>query len=323
MEIPAHSNEASIRLGVSTCLLGKAVRYDGGHKLDRYVRDTLGRYFEYVPVCPEVECGMPVPREALRLVGEPEAPRLVTIRSREDHTDQMQAWGESKLEELAEKDLCGYIFKSRSPSSGMERIKVYNEQGMPAPTGVGIWARMFMDRFPLLPVEDEGRLHDPKLREQFIERVFVYWRWRQLAKQGPDVGRLVDFHSRHKLLLMAHSPELYKEMGRYVAQAKQMEPDALLPGYLELLDRAMRVKTTTKKHINVLHHLLGYFKDQLSSDEKQEFLEILEHYRAGNVPLIVPITLVNHFVRKYEEPYLGLQYYLNPHPIELRLRNNA
>ena len=312
-----------ITLGVSTCLLGKSVRYDGGHKLNRYVRDTLGQYFAYVPVCPEVESGMPVPREALRLVGAPAAPRLVTIRSREDHTEQMQQWGKDKLEELAAHDLCGYIFKSRSPSSGMERIKVYDDNGMPSPTGIGIWARMFMERFPLLPVEDEGRLNDPKLREHFIERVFVYWRWRELAKQGPDVGRLVDFHSRHKLLIMAHSPELYKEMGRYVAKAKDMDPEALLPGYLDLLDQAMRVKTNAKKHTNVLHHLLGYFKGQLSSDEKQEFLEIVEHYRAGDVPLIVPVTLINHFVRKYQEPYLGHQYYLNPHPIELRLRNNA
>jgi len=312
-----------ITLGVSTCLLGHSVRYDGGHKLNRYVRDTLGHYFEYVPVCPEVDCGMPIPRESLRLVGDPDSPRLMTRNSQQDFTDQMQEWGRGKLEELAEADICGYIFKSRSPSSGMERIKVYNEQGMPGATGVGIWARMVMDRFPFLPVEDEGRLNDPKLRERFIEHVFVYWRWRQLEKQGPDIGALVDFHSRHKLLLMAHNPELYKEMGQYVAHAKTFPREEILPGYLLLLDRAMRTPKSIAKHVNVLHHMLGYFKEELSADEKQEFLDIVDKYRQGYVPLIVPVTLMNHFVRKYREPYLGQQFYLNPHPAELKLRNHA
>ncbi|MCF8085939.1 MAG: DUF523 and DUF1722 domain-containing protein [Desulfohalobiaceae bacterium] len=312
-----------ITLGMSSCLLGHPVRYDGGHKLDRYVRDTLGHYFEYVPVCPEVECGMPVPRESLRLVGDPQAPRLRTRTSQQDFTEQMQAWGRRKLEELAEADPCGYIFKSRSPSSGMERIKVYNDQGNPGGTGVGIWARMVMERFPFLPVEDEGRLHDPGLREQFIEHVFVFWRWRQLEKQGPDIGALTDFHARHKLLLMAHSPELYREMGRYVAHAKSYSREDLLPGYLRLLDRAMRTPATVAKHVNVLHHILGYFKQELSPDEKQEFLDIAERFRQGSLPLIVPVTLLNHFVRKYKEPYLGEQIYLNPHPVELKLRNHA
>lgn len=312
-----------ITLGVSTCLLGHPVRYDGGHKLNRYVRDTLGHYFDYVPVCPEVECGMPVPRESLHLEGDPDSPRLITRKSRLDYTEQMREWGRAKLEELAEADLCGYIFKSRSPSSGMERIKVYDERGNPHNSGVGIWARMFMERFPLLPAEDEGRLNDPGLRERFIEHVFVTWRWRQLEKQGPDVGALMDFHSRHKLLLMAHSPELYKEMGRYVAHAASYPRDEILPGYLRLLDRAMRTPATVAKHVNVLHHMLGYFKQELSADEKQEFLNMVEKYRQGSVPLIVPVTLMNHFVRKYNEPYLSQQIYLNPHPVELKLRNQA
>ena len=312
-----------ITLGVSTCLLGHPVRYDGGHKLNRYVRDTLGHYFDYVPVCPEVECGMPVPRESLHLEGDPDSPRLITRKSRLDYTEQMHEWGRAKLEELAEADLCGYIFKSRSPSSGMERIKVYDERGNPHNSGVGIWARMFMERFPLLPAEDEGRLNDPGLRERFIEHVFVTWRWRQLERQGPDVGALMDFHARHKLLLMAHSPELYKEMGRYVAHAASYPRDEILPGYLRLLDRAMRTPATVAKHVNVLHHMLGYFKQELSPDEKQEFLDLVEKFRQGSLPLIVPVTLVNHFVRKYREPYLGEQVYLNPHPVELKLRNHA
>lgn len=313
-----------IKLGVSTCLLGEKVRYDGGHKLNRYVRDTLGQYFDYVPVCPEVECGLPVPREALRLTGDPETPRLVTNKTGHDYTEHMQTWGRKRLAELEQEDLCGYIFKSRSPSSGMERIKVYREQdGMPVNTGVGIWARLFMEHFPLLPVEDEGRLNDPLLREHFIERVFVYARWRELVRNGFTAGDLIDFHSRHKLLFMAHSPKLYKEMGSFVADFKQLSRNELIEAYQRLLHQAMQEKASVKKHINVLQHLLGYFKNDLTADEKQEFLDLVEAYRQGDVPLIVPVTLVNHFVRKYQEPYLGRQYYLNPHPGELRLRNHA
>ena len=313
-----------IKLGVSTCLLGEKVRYDGGHKLNRYVRDTLGQYFDYVPVCPEVECGLPVPREALRLTGDPETPRLVTNKTGHDYTEHMQTWGRKRLAELEQEDLCGYIFKSRSPSSGMERIKVYREQdGMPVNTGVGIWARLFMEHFPLLPVEDEGRLNDPLLREHFIERVFVYARWRELVRNGFTAGDLIDFHSRHKLLFMAHSPKLYKEMGSFVADFKQLSRNELIEAYQRLLHQAMQEKAGVKKHINVLQHLLGYFKNDLTADEKQEFLDLVEAYRQGDVPLIVPVTLVNHFVRKYQEPYLGRQYYLNPHPGELRLRNHA
>lgn len=313
-----------IKLGVSTCLLGEKVRYDGGHKLNRYVRDTLGQYFDYVPVCPEVECGLPVPREALRLTGDPGAPRLVTNKTGHDYTEHMQTWGRKRLAELEQEDLCGYIFKSRSPSSGMERIKVYREQdGMPVNTGVGIWARLFMEHFPLLPVEDEGRLNDPLLREHFIERVFVYARWRELVRNGFTAGDLIDFHSRHKLLFMAHSPKLYKEMGSFVADFKHLSRNELIEAYQRLLHQAMQEKASVKKHINVLQHLLGYFKNDLTADEKQEFLDLVEAYRQGDVPLIVPVTLVNHFVRKYQEPYLGRQYYLNPHPGELRLRNHA
>ncbi len=313
-----------IKLGVSTCLLGEKVRYDGGHKMNRYVRDTLGQYFDYLPVCPEVECGLPIPREALRLTGDPGAPRLVTNKTGLDYTEQMQTWGRKRLVELEQEDLCGYIFKSRSPSSGMERIKVYRvRDGMPVNEGVGLWARMFMDHFPLVPVEDEGRLNDPLLREHFIERVFVYARWRELVRTGFKAGDLIDFHSRHKLLFMAHSPKLYKEMGSFVADFKQLSREQLIEAYHRLLHQAMQEKTSVKKHINVLQHLLGYFKNDLTPDEKQEFLDLVESYRNGDVPLIVPITLINHFVRKYQEPYLGRQYYLNPHPGELRLRNHA
>jgi uncharacterized protein YbgA (DUF1722 family)/uncharacterized protein YbbK (DUF523 family) len=312
-----------IRLGISTCLLGQKVRYDGGHKLDRFLTDTLGRYVEYVPVCPEVECGLPVPREAMHLEGDPENPRLVTIKSRVDKTDQMIRWARRRVAELEKEDLSGYIFKSKSPSSGMERVKVYDEKGMPSKKGIGLFARAFMEHFPLFPVEDEGRLHDPLIRENFIERVFVLSRWRDALVQSRSRGALVEFHTRHKLLILSHHEQHYRELGRLVASAKEIPVKELFGEYLNRLLALLKFKTTPKKNANVLMHIMGYFKHQLSGDEKKELLEVIDLYRTGIVPLLVPITLVNHYVRKYKDPYLQKQYYLNPHPIELQLRNHV
>ncbi len=324
---PSPGDAERIRLGVARCLLGDRVRYDGGHKFDPFVVHGLGRFVDFVPVCPEVECGMPVPREAIRLVGDPAAPRLVGRETGHDFTDQMQSWGRARLDDLAGQDLCGYIFKSRSPSSGMERIKVYPEDGgQPRPTGVGIWARMFMERFVLLPVEDDGRLHDHRLRENFVTRVFVFKRWRDMfdaAKGAPSVGDLVDFHTRHKLLLLAHSERHYRQMGPLVAHARDLPPERLFDDYLALLTAALSHKTTTAKNVNVLMHCLGYFKDDLTADEKQEMLDIVADYKAGHVPLVVPATLLGHYVRKYGKDYLAGQVYLRPHPVELQLRNHV
>ncbi len=312
-----------IKLGISSCLLGEKVRFDGGHQWDRFLTDTLGKYVDFVPVCPEVESGLGVPREPMRLVGEVARPRLVTVRTGIDHTERLVNWARQKVQELAALDLCGFIFKSKSPSSGMERVKVYNDQGVPAPGGVGIFARIFMERFPMLPVEDEGRLHDPALRENFIERLFCYKRWRELLSRDYSIGSLVAFHTRHKLLIMSHSPRHYRDLGRLVARAREIPVKELFAGYQAILMEALRLKATPKKNANVLYHLLGYFKQQLTGDEKQELLEIIESYRREFVPLIVPITLINHYVRQYGEPYLKEQYYLNPHPVELKLRNHV
>ena len=313
----------TIRLGISTCLLGEKVRWNGDHKLDPFLVDTLGQFVEYVPVCPEVECGFGVPREPLRLVGDPRAPRLVTSNTGRDVTDRMVAWAQNRVVELENEELCGYIFKSKSPSSGMERVKVYNEKGVPAKTGSGIFARIFMDHFPLLPVEEEGRLHDPKLRENFIERIFTFKRWRDCLAQKKTRGTLVDFHTNHKMLLLSHSPDLHRRMGRLVGQAVARPIEQLYEEYRDLLVEALRLKTTAKKHTNALMHAMGYFKRELTGDEKQELLEIIDLYREEHVPLIVPITLINHYVRKYDQPYLKKQFYLHPHPLELHLRNHV
>ncbi|PLX82375.1 MAG: DUF1722 domain-containing protein [Desulfuromonas sp.] len=312
-----------IKLGVSACMLGEPVRYDGGHALDRYLRDTLGQYVQFVPVCPEVELGLPTPRPTLRLVGDPERPRLVFSQGGEDITDKMTDWAEKRAMELEKEDLCGFVFKSRSPSSGMERVKLYDRNGVPQKGGVGIFARVFMEHFPLVPVEEDGRLHDPRLRENFIESLFTFKRWRDTLATDRSRGGLVAFHTRHKLLILAHSPELYREMGELVATAKELPLDELLGAYQEQLMNAMRQKATVSNHVNVLQHMLGYFKKELTADEKQEVLEIVARYQEGILPLIVPVTLLKHFVRKYDQPYLREQVYLDPHPVELQLRNHV
>jgi uncharacterized protein YbgA (DUF1722 family)/uncharacterized protein YbbK (DUF523 family) len=312
-----------IKLGISTCLLGENVRYDGGHKLDRFLTDTLGQYVEYIPVCPEVECGLPIPRESMHLEGDPKSPRLVTSRTKQDMTERMVDWARKRVVDFEKEDLCGFIFKSDSPSSGMERVRVYNEKGMPFKKGVGIFARVFMEHYPLLPVEDEGRLHDPKLRENFVERIFTLKRWREVLDKKESRGTLVEFHTQHKLLILSHSPKHYRIMGKLVAEAKGIPLKELYQKYQTILMEALQVKATSKKNANVLMHMMGYFRDQLSSDEKQELLEVIDHYRQEYIPLIVPTTLMNHYVRKYGQPYLKQQVYLNPHPLELQLRNHV
>lgn len=312
-----------IKLGISTCLLGDRVRYDGGHKLDRFLTETLGQYVEYVPVCPEVECGLPIPRESMHLEGDAKYPRLVTSRTKQDMTDRMVRWARKRVKGLEKEDLCGFIFKSNSPSSGMQRVRVYDEKGMSSKKGVGIFARIFMDHFPLLPVEDEVRLNDPKIRENFIERIFTLKRWREMLAKKEGRGNLVDFHTKHKLLILSHSPKHHQMMGKLVAKSKDLQIKDFYQQYQILLMEALDLKTTPKKNKNVLQHMMEYFGEQLSEDEKQELLEVIDFYRKGNIPLIVPITLINHYVRKYDQPYLKQQVYLNPHPIELQLRNHV
>ncbi len=315
--------DSPIRVGISACLLGQEVRYDGGHKRDRYISDMLGQFFEWVPVCPEVEMGLGTPRETLRLEGSSAAPRLVFAKSREDITQGMEKWAQARLSGLARLDLSGYILKSDSPSCGMERVRVYRTSGIPGKNGVGIFARGLIERFPLLPVEEEGRLNDLPLRENFIERVFCYRRWRDLVAGGLTRGELVPFHTAHKLLLMAHSPKHYADLGRLVANAKAMSPQELEGRYGELFMAALKVKATAKKHTNVIHHILGYLKRDLDAKDKAELVAVITDYHRGLFPLIVPLTLLKHHLARSPVPYLQDQIYLNPHPKELMLRNHV
>jgi uncharacterized protein YbgA (DUF1722 family)/uncharacterized protein YbbK (DUF523 family) len=313
-----------IKLGISSCLLGEKVRYDGQHKLDHYLRDELGSFVEWVPVCPEVECGLPIPRESMRLVGDAQDQQLITSRSGKNHTAKMNKWLKAEHEKLAAEKLCGFVFKKGSPSSGMCDVKIYTPSGMPSRRGAGLFAKAFMEWFPLLPVEDEGRLHDPGLRENFIERVFIMARWQDTFEKNPGTyADLIKFHSEHKLILMSHSSAKLSLLGKMLAESGKKDFTELKKNYLELLMEILKLKATVKKNVNVLYHAMGYFKKHLEPWEKQELTETIEHYHQNLIPLIVPVTILGHYSKKYRVDYLNNQYYFHPHPLELKLRNHV
>jgi len=309
-----------ILVGVSSCLLGQEVRFDGGHKRDSYITGTLSDYFDFVPFCPEAGVGLGIPRQPIRLVRQGEQIRAVGTRTPElDPTDDLAAFARRTMHQLG--DISGYILKNASPSCGMERVKVYNEKGMPERIGVGIYAGVLLESLPLLPVEEEGRLGDAVLRENFVERVFVYHRWQQLTRSGLTAHKLVQFHADHKYLIMAHSQEGYRQLGRMVAEAGKEELEHLADAYVAILMATLKRPVKPRQHVNVLQHLLGYLKQHIDKLDREEMVETIEQYRQGVVPLIVPITLIRHHFRRYPDPYVMRQYYLSPHPKELMLRN--
>lgn len=315
----AHDSD-KIPIAISSCLLGQEVRYDGSHKHNAYLTQTLGQYFEYTPLCPEVAIGLGVPRPTIQLVAVEGTIRARGTRDPSlDVTEQLQAYARSVVPQLT--GYCGYIFKRASPSCGMERVKVYRNGNIHG-TDSGIYAAAIMHALPELPVEEEGRLMDPVLRENFIERVFVYQRWQRLRKAGLTAAALVNFHTVHKFTLLAHDEPTYRELGRLVADAGKAELPGLATEYFRRLMAALKKPATRKSHTNVLMHIMGYVKEALSADDKQELLELLDRYRHGLVPLIVPITLLKHYLRRYPHDYIQDQVYLNPHPDELMLRNS-
>jgi uncharacterized protein YbgA (DUF1722 family)/uncharacterized protein YbbK (DUF523 family) len=308
---------------VSACLLGEEVRFDGGHKRDDFLTSVLGPFVEWVPVCPEVEIGLGVPRDTLRLIGDESAPRLVVQRTGEDLTARMQRYAADKVRELHGLHLDGYVLKRASPSCGLFRVRVYHPNGMPQGGGRGIFAEELARRLPMLPLEEEGRLNDPSLRENFIERVFAAARWRAFVARRPRPRDLVAFHAAEKFAILAHSPARYGEMGRLVAKVGGTLTGETLDQYGRLLGQARASRATRGRHTNVLQHLAGFFKRQLADDERAELAEVIEDYRGGFVPLVVPITLIRHHVRRFGLAYLADQTYLNPHPKELMLRNHV
>jgi uncharacterized protein YbgA (DUF1722 family)/uncharacterized protein YbbK (DUF523 family) len=318
-----HDPEEEIRVGVSSCLLGHKVRFDGGHKHDRYLTGVLGEWVKWVPVCPEFDIGLGIPRPTIRLEGTADDARLIEPKGGVDLTDKMTTYARAKVDELLDVDLDGYVLKKGSPSCGMERVRVYGKGGMPMSNGVGTFARVLMDRWPDLPVEEEGRLNDPRLRENFIERVFSRNRWRQLVRRGLSRGRLVEFHTANKLLLRSHNEAGYRRLGRIVASAGTIPDRQLFDDYAAEFFKTLQWKTSPKRHTNVLFHILGYLKRVLTPAEKQEMVGLIEDYRNELVPLVVPVTLFRHLVHRHGIDYMRGQLYLEPHPKELMLRNRV
>ena len=317
-----HADETPISLGVSSCLLGERVRYDGAHARNRFVADVLGQWFEWVPVCPEAEVGMGIPRPTIRLVDDGDGERLVAPSTGEDFTDAMRSYARSRVEELAAID--GYVLKKKSPSCGLERLRVYGSDGhFRRKNGVGMFTQALQTRWPLLPIEEEGRLNDPILRENFIERVFCRNRWRTLVAKGLSRKALVAFHTAHKLLLRSHGEAGYRRLGQLVASFGDRPDEEVYGEYEAEFQKALRTKSTKKKHTNVMQHAMGHLKDALTPVEKQEILRAIDDFRVGLLPVVVPLTLLRFSVVKHGIEYLQGQLYFEPHPKELMLRNHV
>lgn len=323
MPPPTPPDDTSPRIGISACLLGSAVRWDGGHKRDPFLVEGLGAFVEWVPVCPELELGMGVPRETVRLEAAEAGLRMRGTRSGTDHTRAMNAFARRRVAALAALDLSGYVLKKDSPSCGMERVRVHHPGASVTRDGRGLFATALLARFPRLPVEEEGRLHDPRLRENFVERIFAYQRLGALLAGRFETDALVRFHTAHKLALLAHDPDAYRALGRLVAGARALPRAELRRRYADGFMAALHRLATTRKHTNVLQHLLGAFKRTLDANARAELVALIEDYRRGLVPLVVPLTLIRHHVRRIGVPYLEGQTYLAPHPKELMLRNHV
>ncbi|EKO3835211.1 YbgA family protein [Vibrio harveyi] len=312
--------ESSIKVGISSCVLGERVRFDSGHKISNFVTKELDGYFSFVPVCPEVGVGMSVPRPTIRLVSNEERIALVETKNPEnDHTDNMLAYSENKVNELEDEELCGYIVCAKSPTCGMERVKVYSKNSA-AKEGIGLYTRTLMEKMPWLPVEEDGRLNDPVLKENFITRVYCLNDFYESMGGEPTRGKIIDFHSRYKLTLMAHHPESYRSLGRLVADVSSYEMEQFYNEYRLGLMKALQNRASRKNNTNVLMHLQGYFKRSLTANEKAELATVISDYRTGLLPLLAPLTLIKHYLNTYPDAYLQKQKYLEPYPQEMRLR---
>lgn len=311
--------DKKIPVGISSCLLGERVRFDGGHKKSSYITDTLGQYFEYHPFCPEMAIGMGVPRETIRLVAKDEGVRVVGTKNVDmDVTDALVQEGHAQRH--WHQHMFGYIVKKDSPSCGMERVKVYKKDS-PQRSGIGLYTRTLMENFPNLPVEEEGRLGDAVLRENFVHRVFIYQRWHQMLDEELSWKALTDFHARHKYILYSHDQVAARALGNALSNAHRLDIHDYANSYLSSLMAILKKPASRKNHVNVMQHIQGYLKQELDKDDKQELVESIESYRLGRLPLIVPVTLLNHYFRKHPNDYISNSYYLNPHPKELMLLN--
>ena len=307
-------------IGISSCLMGQKVRYDGTAKRNSWLVEQFGRHVDYRPICPEMAIGMPTPRPPIRLVGTPQNTRVLGVEdSSVDVTEKLEDFALNTVGELHE--ISGYVFMSKSPSCGMERVKLYNAKGHAEKKGVGAYARVLMASLPNLPCEEEGRLNDPVLRENFVNRVFAYRRWQMLREQGLSAARLIDFHARHKYMVMAHSQAAYQRMGRLLSHLKGVDLEPVADHYEAEFMTALKRRVGRKRHVNVLQHIQGYLKQRIESGDKRELAESIEAYRRDEVPLVVPTKLLRSYFRRNADDYIARQWYLDPYPEALGLRN--
>ena len=304
-----------IRVGISSCLLGEKVRYDGQHKLDRYLRDTLGRFIEWYPVCAETECGMPCPREAMNLYGMLDNPQLITVNTGQNLTKQMNDWITVKLREIKANDLSGFVLKKKSPSCALYDAKIYDKNNIPYSKVSGLFAKALSVNFPLIPLEDGSKLHNPAIRDNFIESIIVYSRWQEMIKQPLQKNSLEIFHQKHKLIIMAHAPSSTAELGKIASSENKADDKSRK--YICNLMKVLKIRKSIPKNVNVLQHIFGYFKKDFTQWEKEELIEIINEYEKGLIPIIVPLTLFRHYIKKYDKKYLQSQYYIYRHRAEL------
>lgn len=313
----------TIRIGTSACVVGENVRHDRSHAADPYLAEIFSKYVEFVPICPELACGMGVPREVVRQVDCAGDIRLIGRDTAEDWTERMSDWCDRVIPGLDEEEMCGFIVKSRSATCAVRQGKTYSTDGKPPRRGTGFFTKRLMDHFPNLPVESEERLQNPILLENFIRRVFVMKRWHELEERGRSIGRLVDFHTRHKMLIRGHDLRGYRELGRLLGESSVSNVDEVFDSYVRLLFKSLALKATPAKNSDVLMHAMGYFKQELSSEDKKEILSQINAYKTGKIPLLVPVTLINHYARRLNKPYIQQQFFFNPHPSELKLLNHV
>ncbi len=323
-ETPQHTlmseeDTTKIRIGISSCLMGEQVRFDSGHKRNAYINGVLAEYFDFHPFCPEVSIGLGIPREPIRLVTIDARIRCIGVKNSDlDVTEDLYRCADEQQD--WQRDLCGYILKKDSPSCGMERVKLFSGD-YPDRSGVGLYAARLMQNFPDLPVEEEGRLEDAVLRENFIQRVYIYSRWRKLVAQPLSIKSLTEFHARHKYIYMSHDQSLARQLGSWLADNNKADPDQLGREYLSKMMALLKHRATRKNHVNTLQHIQGYLKNHLDADDRAELTENISQYREGLLPLIVPITLLRHHFRRHPNDYIDNSYYMRPHPAELKLLN--
>lgn len=314
-------SHSRIPIAISSCLLGESVRYNGGHKRSVFCADTLSLYFEYLPFCPEVAIGMGVPRESIRLVGDWDAPNAVGTKTESlDVTKALVGYADDVRDQI--KDCRGYIFMKDSPSCGLYSTKVYNSKmGLHPKKRSGLYAARIRESFPLIPMEESGRLNDPELRENFIARVFAFDDWKSNVHSQPSAKKLVAFHSRYKYWVMAYSQALYKKLGQMVASAGVGDINELCHAYIHDLMDGTRKPPTRTGHVNVLFHLVGYLRETVPGGIRQDLTQAIDEYRRALVPLAVPMKLMEHYLENYASDYVRRQSYINPYPYELGLRN--